>query len=458
MVLLVRLALRIFYRRIVYVGLDRVPTSAPVLFVLNHPNALVDPLFVLDAVRRPVHFLAKAPLLRVRLFGRLLRSMGVLPVYRAQDGADTRQNEETFKECHRALAQGESVAIFPEGTTHSDDLLRPVKTGAARIVLGAEASAGFRLGVQVVPVGLQYEAKQTFRSDVTVWLGEPHGVSDLEEAYAANAAGAVQEETRRLAAALYDVTLNIGRQEMQELVAATRIFAEPNDGGPPPASEQGFGAAGRGSAPGIDDEAAAAAMRRDFLAAYEQLGRTVPERVTRLRHALRRHNSILQRLGVTTRDLRAGHEPSMAGLAARALLALPLLLLAALGVVLEWVPYNAVDRVAKRSARNEPELTATTKLVASLVLFPAWWLVTAGLVGWLLGWPLALALLLAHPVVAYLAMTALERLERFRAQLQVFRLAARPRRLEELRQHERAIREEMRALAALYAAQPPASA
>ena len=73
---LVRLALRIFYRRIVYVGLDRVPASAPVLFVLNHPNALVDPLFVLDAVRRPVHFLAKAPLLGVPVFGRLLRALG----------------------------------------------------------------------------------------------------------------------------------------------------------------------------------------------------------------------------------------------------------------------------------------------------------------------------------------------------------------------------------------------
>ncbi|MGE5359534.1 MAG: lysophospholipid acyltransferase family protein, partial [Bacteroidales bacterium] len=429
---LVRLALRIFYRRIVYVGLDGVPASAPVLFVLNHPNALVDPLFVLDAVRRPVHFLAKAPLLRVPVFGRLLRACGVLPVFRRQDGADTRLNDETFRECHRVLARGESVAIFPEGTTHSDDVLRPVKTGAARIVLGAEALADFRLGVQVVPVGLQYEAKQTFRSDVTVWFGEPHGVADLAAQYSTSEAAAVIEETRRLGVALYDVTLNIGRREVQELVAATRIFADREDG----------------------DDAAAIALRGDFVAAYARLNALVPERVARLRHALRRHVSTLERLGLTIRDLRAGREPSLAGLAVRALGALPLVVLAILGVVLEWVPYHAVDRVARRSERKEPELTATTKLVAALVLFPTWWWVTAGATAYALGWPPAFVLLLAHPIVAYLAMTALERLERFRSRLQVFQLAARPRRLEQLRHNEQAIRQEMQALAALYQESP----
>jgi glycerol-3-phosphate O-acyltransferase / dihydroxyacetone phosphate acyltransferase len=428
MVFLVGLALRLFYRRIVYVGLGRVSPSAPVLFVLNHPNALVDPLFVLAAVRRPVHFLAKAPLLRVPLFGRLLRACGVLPVFRHQDGADTRQNEETFRECHRVLARGECVAIFPEGTTHSDDVLRPAKTGAARIALGAEEVAGFGLGLEVMPVGLQYEAKQTFRSDVTVWFGEPHTVAGLAAEYTVAAAAAVQEETCRLAATLHDVTLNISRQEMEELVAATTIFAGPE----------------------AADETAAIALRRQFLDAYAWLSAAVPDRVSRLRRALRRHVAILRRLGLTDRDLRAGREPSTAGFLLRAFAALPMLVLAICGVVFEWVPYIAVDRVARRSERKEPEVTATVKLVAALVLYPLWWLATAGAVAYALGWLPAVALLLAHPIVAYLALTALERLGRFRTQLQLFRLAARPRRLEKLRRHERAIGQEMQALAALY--------
>jgi 1-acyl-sn-glycerol-3-phosphate acyltransferase len=425
---LVRLALKLFYRRIVYVGLDHVPASGPVLFVLNHPNALVDPLFVLDAVRRPVHFLAKAPLLRAPLFGRLLHAVGTLPVFRGQDGADPRQNAETFLRCHQVLALGEAVAIFPEGTTHSDAVLRPVKTGAARIALGAEAMASFTLGVRIIPVGLQYRSKQTFRSNVTVWFGEGHTVDDLAARYGEAPADAVHDETRRLGVALHDVTVNLDRQETLALMAAMDIFTA--------------GETWR------EDEVVA--LRRQFQEGYAWLSVAVPARIARLRRALDRYARMLLRLGITARDLSPGQDPSATGLGLRALAALPLLILAAAGVALEWVPYNVVDAIARRTDRREPEMTATTKLVAAVVLFPLWWVVTAAVLWWAVAlWP-AVALLGAHPVVAYLGMTALERLDRLKARVQVFRLGVRPIRLERLRRHQRAIREELQTLAGVY--------
>jgi 1-acyl-sn-glycerol-3-phosphate acyltransferase len=431
LLLLIRVALRLFYRRIAYVGLERVPASGPVLFVLNHPNALVDPLFVLDAVRRPVHFLAKAPLFRVPVLGRMLRAAGGLPVFRQQDGADTRLNDETFRECHRVLARRECVAIFPEGTTHSEAVLKPMKTGAARIALGAESVASFGLGLEIVPVGLQYEAKETFRSNVTVWFGEPHRVTDLAGQYAAAPADAVLEQTRRLGVALYDVTLNLDRQDLLDLMAATDIFT----GGE------------------RVSQSAVIELRRQFTDGYAWLSARVPDRLARLRRALARHVVVLQRLGLESRDLAAGGEPSAAGLLLRALVALPMLALAAVGVIFEWVPYRAVDLVARRGTRGEVEMTATAKWIAALTLYPLWWAASAVAVGYAAGWWAALALLAAHPVVSSLAITALERLERFRRRLQVFRLATRPRRRERLRRHERAIREELQALADLYRSQ-----
>jgi glycerol-3-phosphate O-acyltransferase/dihydroxyacetone phosphate acyltransferase len=61
---LCRLLLRIFFREIATVHAERVPRDhdAPVLYVLNHPNALLDPLFISCLSPRPVTFLAKAPL------------------------------------------------------------------------------------------------------------------------------------------------------------------------------------------------------------------------------------------------------------------------------------------------------------------------------------------------------------------------------------------------------------
>ena len=56
-----RIALRVYFRRIEVIGLDNVPRHSPVIFVLNHPNGLVDPAFLLCLAPRRVAFVAKAP-------------------------------------------------------------------------------------------------------------------------------------------------------------------------------------------------------------------------------------------------------------------------------------------------------------------------------------------------------------------------------------------------------------
>src|SRR5215218_8251196 len=95
-VALVNTALRIYFRQIEVTGLEHVPLDTPVIFVLNHPNALVDPVVLLCRTPRRVSFLAKAPLFRMPVLGYLVKAMDSLPVYRRQDeGEDTSKNEET---------------------------------------------------------------------------------------------------------------------------------------------------------------------------------------------------------------------------------------------------------------------------------------------------------------------------------------------------------------------------
>src|SRR3989441_9119374 len=102
-----RLALRVYFRRIEVTGLENVPGDTPVIFVLNHPNALVDPAFLLCLAPRRVAFVAKAPLFRMPVIGYLVRALDSLPAYRRQDeGQDVSKNEERFVAARKLLAKG----------------------------------------------------------------------------------------------------------------------------------------------------------------------------------------------------------------------------------------------------------------------------------------------------------------------------------------------------------------
>src|SRR5436309_1344776 len=165
---LLRVLIRVFFKRIEIVDMERVPADVPVIFAVNHPNALIDPLFLLCFAPRPVSFLAKAPLFTMPVIGWFVRGLDSIPVYRKQDSVAGGSNDETFARARAVLARGGSIAIFPEGTTHSDPRLRELKTGAARIALGASMER-----IAIVPVGLYYTSKQTFRSSAVMQFGDP---------------------------------------------------------------------------------------------------------------------------------------------------------------------------------------------------------------------------------------------------------------------------------------------
>src|SRR5262249_40189364 len=164
---IVRFALHLLYR--VRVHASPAEVAGPVIYVSNHPNGLVDPALIFVITPRPVTFLAKAPLFQVPLLGQILKGLRALPVYRKQDDAHLMsQNEGTLEAATEALVGGRALMLFPEGKSHSEPSLVELKTGAARMALRA-ASQGAQ--VKIVPVGLTYEEKQRFRSEVLIEVG-----------------------------------------------------------------------------------------------------------------------------------------------------------------------------------------------------------------------------------------------------------------------------------------------
>jgi 1-acyl-sn-glycerol-3-phosphate acyltransferase len=191
--------LRVFFREIRIVGSERIPRGVPLVIVGNHVNSLVDPMLLIGFLGVAPRLLAKSTLWRHPVVAPFLFLAGAIPVYRPNE-ADPAHNLAIFSRCATIVAAGGSVALFPEGTSHNETTLQPLKTGAARIAIAA-AQAGAAPGPLILPVGLLYEAKETFRSRVVIDVG--HAIApDLDPRPRQERGALVRALTSRIAAGL----------------------------------------------------------------------------------------------------------------------------------------------------------------------------------------------------------------------------------------------------------------
>jgi glycerol-3-phosphate O-acyltransferase / dihydroxyacetone phosphate acyltransferase len=370
--------------------------AGPVLLLANHPNSLLDPLILFRTAGRRSRPLARAPLFDRPVLGPLIRAVGAIPIYRREDDpAQLARNRDSLRAAVASLRAGDAVQIFPEGRTHSDPTLAPLRTGAARIALGAESESGWGLGVRVVPVGLTYARKAVFRAHAVAIYGEPLPVAPFREAFERDEQEAVRALTAEIDARLRALTLDLTRSEDADLIdAAERVWSL---GKGLRTSRQRVGLGER--LPRLQAFARGLAWVR----AHD------PDRHRRLAARVRRYQRTMAVLGAGEGDVPERYlvRPAVRWVLVRGA---PVMLLApiALLATIAWgIPYLLVRRVIGRMELL-PEVVATYKVGAGLIAYPLVLGIWYALVTWLLGWRIGLTVAVVLPLAGLVAVRWLD--------------------------------------------------
>jgi len=341
-----RRLMRLYFRDIERVGQAPGPETQGRVIVSNHTNALIDPVLVLTDAACEISPVAKSTLWDVPGLKWLLDRAGAVPIVRRKDNAnkDASQNAEMFDKIAAHLSGGGNILIFPEGTSHSEPHLAPLRTGAARMLLAAESSRGIPPTFQAA--ALEFDARSDFRSRCLVLWGPVRRFADVP--------GADEEERIKNATEVMNADLSellIEGETHEERLRVARVaelFA----------NDEGDRSLGKWSGIG-----------RQVELANRTLKTVDPKLIARVAEHVDAYYTELERLGLEDTRVVGGRVVEQRVDDGRRWKRALLAPLAASGIALYAIPYFIPRWVARK---YDPDAVSTIKLGAALLVYPIW--------------------------------------------------------------------------------------
>jgi hypothetical protein len=261
------------------------------------------------------------------------------------------------------LAAGESIAIFPEGRSLPQPYMTSLRTGAARLFFLACEKG---LDVHIVPIGLNYERGSVFRTPVVVSVASPLDTSASIEKHESDPNEAVRELTDEIGLVLNEHVFQADDFRDRDLIILLdRIYSlEPIDDSWPVRLER----------------------LKKFEAGLKTLGESCSHEIERLR-------LLLSKYEILSLSLEKKHLPSDAKTTLsirRFLLALGGFPIAALGTLLNLLPYKVCGMLVGSIKKHHEAEAATYKVVYSIFLYPLAFFGEGLLIHWWFGWPVSL--------------------------------------------------------------------
>lgn len=383
--------------------------NGPAIFAMNHPNNLIDTLLVGYAIKRKVHYLATAQMFRNKLLSLFLHNIGIIPVYRKQDDpTHSEKNISTFQECYQVLSRNGAIGIYPEGITHAEPRVKKIKTGAARIALEAEAQ--FHNGIQLIPIGLNYSIRKSFRSEVVVNLGKPIEVSAYSAHYQVDPAGTVDQLTSDLQEAMEREIIHVDTPDFERLLRSLeRVYK----------AELIQNLLEKSGIP--RKEVDSIRLSKKLVEAIEYFNQTDPMRLRAFRVKLDLYETRLKKLHLQDEALMrlTDNKHTYRAFLVRVALLLIGFPFAFWGGLNHFLPYHISRWISQRIAKKETDY-ATVRIICGIILYPVFY---AAQIYWtlkLFGWMPAFLYGITLPIFGAFAYYYWDKFQAFRSSMQLF--------------------------------------
>jgi glycerol-3-phosphate O-acyltransferase/dihydroxyacetone phosphate acyltransferase len=366
---LFRITFKVFFKNAHIHRPELMPDKGPLIICANHPGAFLDPVVISTLVKPKIYFLAKGAIFKGKFAKWFLPKLNIIPVFRQQDDpTQMHKNEETFSKCFEHLEKGGTILIFPEGISITERKLRPIKTGAARIALGAQEKYGKELGVKIACVGLNYENPHTFHRDVYISYSEPINTSDYYDKFKTEGFAAVEELTEEIRTRLVEQMIHTEDTDTDILVGNIEHLYKSEL-----LKEQGISKG---------DKDAAFELSKRIVLTVNYFKDREPERVERISVAIKSYFWKLHEIGLSDSVIREGSAKG-----SRFLKNVKELLFIILGfpfffygILHNYIPFFTASFLSKKLVKQK-EYQGAIGAAAGMLLYLIWYIVL-GILSW----------------------------------------------------------------------------
>ena len=175
---IVRLAARIFCRKIIINKPELLKEKGPMILACSHPNSFLDAVLMDILFEKPIWSLTRGDAFLNKRITKLFYKLKMLPVYRPSEGVENlSENYKTFDSCIDLFKQGEIVLIFSEGICVNEWHLRPLKKGTARLAYKCQQE---NIPLKILPVGINYSSFKRFGKNLFVNFGTIFTANDFD--------------------------------------------------------------------------------------------------------------------------------------------------------------------------------------------------------------------------------------------------------------------------------------